>query len=80
MVLDADRVNKLYNTYTMERDRLSLEMAALTGGINTGSGKQLAQFLFETAGFAVPTDFRGRPIPGLRLAPYRVVLCQLVLE
>jgi len=69
MVLDKDRVDKLYQTYTNSLHRLTLDMDELTGGINVGSTKQLAEFLYTTLGFSVPKDFRGKPMLTPKGAP-----------
>ncbi len=69
MQLSPERVDKLYATYTKELDRLNLDMQELTGGINVGSTKQLAVFLYETLGFAIPKDYKGKPMMTPKGAP-----------
>ena len=43
-------------------NELEIELNNFTGGINTGSNKQLAEFLFRTLKFKIPTDHRNRPL------------------
>lgn len=59
MMLDADRVSFLFETYTAKLHKLESQFAAMTGGINAGSGQQMAEYLFEMLGFPIPKDYRG---------------------
>lgn len=43
-------------------DEAGARLDEITGGINVGSPKQLAKFLFDTLGFAPPVDQRGEVI------------------
>lgn len=60
--LDADMVNKEYDHLTSELASLEAQLSAMAGGINLGSGKQLGTFLFDTLNFAIPKDFKGKPM------------------
>lgn len=60
--LDADRVNEEYDHLTSELASLEAKLSTMAGGINLGSGKQLGTFLFDTLNFAIPKDFKGKPM------------------
>lgn len=60
MVLDADAVNAAYRKASAELERLTGELDAITGGINFNSGKQLAEFLYDTLGIEEVTKY-GKP-------------------
>lgn len=62
MSLDAARVAETYTEYKGRYDVLSDEFAALTGGINPKSPKQMREFLYEKMKFAEVTDYKGNPI------------------
>lgn len=62
LTLDPDRVDEEYKKATEIHDRLGQELAEMTGGINLGSPKQLAHYLYNVLGMDEPTDYRGRPI------------------
>jgi DNA polymerase I-like protein with 3'-5' exonuclease and polymerase domains len=60
--LDSQAVLDEY-TETLEAFRtVEQELEAYAGGINLSSPKQLAVYLFETLGFKVPTDHKGKPL------------------
>lgn len=60
--LDAERVNEEYERLTTELARLESELSIMAGGINLGSSKQLGEFLFDKLNFAIPKDFKGKPM------------------
>lgn len=60
--LDNDRVMAEYAKAKEIEARLGAELAELTGGINLGSPKQLAVYLYDTLGFDEVKDHRGKPI------------------
>lgn len=62
LTLDAARVQEAYTTALDTKDRLELELAVFTGGINLGSPKQLAVYLYDELGLDEPRDWRGKPI------------------
>ena len=62
MTLDADKVDDLVRTREEEYREVTHRLAEIVGDVNTNSGPQLAVFLYETMGFALPTDHRGRPV------------------
>ena len=62
MHLDADRVKKVYYQFSVQLRELEAQVNKLTGGINTGSPKQLAKFLYIDMGFAIPKDHRGKEL------------------
>lgn len=64
MHLDADRVRKVHRKFTDEMEELQLVMDKLTGGINTKSPPQKANFLYNVLKFPIPKDFRGQPVLG----------------
>lgn len=62
MTLDAEAVRNEYERTYREWSDTGARLFELTGGINLGSPKQLAEYLYERLAFPVPTDFRGKPI------------------
>lgn len=62
MYLDPERVKITKDKYYAEYRELSDELNEISEGINRGSPKQLAEFLYERMGFAQPKDFRNNPI------------------
>lgn len=62
MQLDKDLVMEAFNRDTEELERVERELFEITGGINPRSNKQLAEFIFDTLGFAEPKDWAGNPI------------------
>lgn len=62
MRLDADKVEQEYIKTIQKRDELGAQLAAMTGGINLNSPKQLAVYLYDKLGLDEPRDYRGKPI------------------
>lgn len=62
LTLDAARVQEAYNEAMDTKESLERELAAMTGGINLGSPKQLAIYLYDKLGLDEPRDWRGKPI------------------
>lgn len=62
LTLDKDRVEEEYNKACDVRDELERELAALTGGINLGSPKQLTAYLYDELRFEEPKDPKGKVI------------------
>lgn len=62
MHLDPERVEKEYERVNSILGDSEQSLAEISGGINFGSAKQRGEFLFETMGFSVPTDHRGKPL------------------
>jgi DNA polymerase I-like protein with 3'-5' exonuclease and polymerase domains len=69
--LDTERVTVAYEEAKAKRTALSDEMRDLTGGINWRSGKQVAEYLYETLKFDELRDYKGQPIrnPPSKLHP-----------
>lgn len=61
MALDADAVRAEYSHQQAKLDELSARMNELTGGINWKSSDQVANYVYNTLKFTVPTDGRGNP-------------------
>lgn len=61
MQLDEERVNEEYRNELESYNTLTDELALITGGINTRSNKQMAEFLYDTLGFDEPTKRGGEP-------------------
>jgi len=59
MALDEAQVNELIAEKEAEYTTVTHELEAMTEGINTNSGKQLAEFLYDTLGFEQLKDRRG---------------------
>lgn len=64
MHLDKERVEIITKRYNEELFELQKEMDKLTGGINTKSPDQKAEFLYKVLKFPIPKDFRGNQILG----------------
>lgn len=60
LVLDWDKVNQRHDEVKAELDQLTTDINLMTGGINTNSPKQMAEFLYETLKFKQLRDHRGR--------------------
>lgn len=58
MVVDRDRVTKIYRDLKKEYDQMSFEMNSLTGGINPRSPKQVGEYLYDVLKFKEPKDGR----------------------
>ena len=64
MHLDEHRVRMVYSRFATRQRELQARMDKFTGGINTKSNPQLADFLYRKLRFAVPRDHRGNPLVG----------------
>lgn len=64
MHLDAERVKKVHASYVARENELQSVMDAITGGINSRSSLQKAEFLYKVLGFPIPTDNKGNPVVG----------------
>lgn len=62
MHLDEDRVKAVHQKFAMRLRELEVRLNKITGGINTRSGKQLANFLFKEMKFKIPKDHRGKDL------------------
>lgn len=62
MTLDSEKVEKRYREYSAQLAELRKELDECMGGANPASPKQVAAFLYDTLGFAVPLDYNGNPI------------------
>jgi DNA polymerase I-like protein with 3'-5' exonuclease and polymerase domains len=62
MMLDPDAVNEEYAKAKAAWEEAQAKLYTMTGGINLNSPKQVGTFLFETLGFPIPTDFKGKPM------------------
>lgn len=62
MTLDKERVQQEYERVIERHTETQDVLREISGGINLNSPKQLGQFLFETLGFDVPRDRRGKEI------------------
>lgn len=62
MCLDPKRVKLAYDMTTQELAGVEDRLAAITGGINMRSGKQVAEFLYDKLGFDELRDRRGNPL------------------
>lgn len=60
--LDPKRVDDEFRRVAGELQTLGAELAVMTGGINLGSPKQLAVFLYDVLKFAEVKDHKGNPI------------------
>lgn len=60
MCLDKERVDERYQEARLSLTLLQAEMDEFTGGINTNSNDQLAEFLFGTLNFAIPKRYNGK--------------------
>ena len=61
MYLDPEKVVQRATDLERSYGELQQQMEAFTGGINTASTKQLAEFLYTTLKFKEPTDRYGKP-------------------
>jgi DNA polymerase I-like protein with 3'-5' exonuclease and polymerase domains len=62
MCLDEDRVRTVHSTFQAELREYDRELDEITGGINTGSTKQMAEFLYNVMKFPIPKDHRGKEL------------------
>lgn len=62
MTLDPDKVQETFLDYSERYVALEKQFAALTGGINPKSGKQMREHIYEKLAFEQPTDHRGNGI------------------
>lgn len=62
MYLDAKRVKKLYADRKQQYDEVCRQLDEFTGGLNPRSGKQMAEFIYQTLGFAELKDKKGNPV------------------
>lgn len=60
MTLDACRVSAAFEDYSERYEKLQESFAALTGGINVKSPKQMREFIYGTLKFEEVEDFRGK--------------------
>lgn len=60
--LDAALVEEEYERLVKELEELEARLSEMAGGINLGSSKQLGAFIFDTLNFAIPKDFKGKPM------------------
>lgn len=61
LTLDPSRVQEAYDAAMALRSGLAGELAEMTGGINMRSGKQKAEFLYDTLKFDELRDRNGEP-------------------
>ena len=76
MTLDKARVMEEYARAVSLKEELGARLAEMSGGINLGSPKQLAVYVYDTLGVQEPTDFRGKPLrtkKGARSASTKVL-------
>lgn len=59
MVLDPIAVEEEYNKAKKIMETIGAELAEITGGINLGSPKQLAKFIYDDLGMPEPKDYKG---------------------
>lgn len=80
--LDPIRVADEYRRVALELQTLGTELAVMTGGINLGSPKQLAVYLYDVLKFDEALDYRGKVVrtPGGARATDSKVLAQLVAK
>ena len=62
MTLDPERVGATHNDYAERYSALAKDFAAVTGGINPKSGKQMREFIYGVLGFSKPTDHKGNEL------------------
>lgn len=60
--LDSSLVEEEHARLVKELEELEARLSEMAGGINLGSSKQLGAFLFDTLNFAIPKDFKGKPM------------------
>lgn len=51
--LDPQRVREIYQATIQKREEIARKLYTITGGVNLNSGPQLAEYLYNTLGFAV---------------------------
>lgn len=61
MMVDSERVTKIYNRLSKEYEVVINELNSCTGGINPRSGQQVAEFLYGTLRFDEVRDSAGKP-------------------
>lgn len=61
MQLDGERVREVYQEHVDRAGVLERAIKEITGGINTNSPKQLAEYIYDKLGFAELRDRRGNP-------------------
>lgn len=82
LTLDPKRVDEEFRKVAADLQKLGAELAEMTGGINLGSPKQLAVYLYDVLKFREPVDYRGEVIKtdkGARSTNAKV-LAELVVE
>lgn len=82
LTLDEKRVDEEFRKVASELQTLGAELAVMTGGINLGSPKQLAVYLYDVLGFKEPVDYKGEVIKtdkGARSTNSKVI-ADLVME
>ena len=62
MCLDGERVDRVYRTYNTKLGELLRRFNDFSGGVNPKSPAQMAEFVYDTLKFRVPTDWAGRPM------------------
>lgn len=62
MMLDEEKVKQDYDETIRELRNVEQEFERFSGGINPRSPDQMAEFIFDTLGFAEPKDWKGNPI------------------
>lgn len=62
MTIDPDVLLPRYEEVTERLVYLEELIAEITGGVNPNSPAQMAEFLYKTLKFAVPKDYRGKPM------------------
>lgn len=62
MHLDSNRVKIVYSRFAKKQRELQAKMDKFTGGINTKSNPQLADFLFNKLKFTIPTNHKGEQL------------------
>lgn len=80
--LDPTRVDEEYRKVAKDLQVLGSELAEMTGGINLGSPKQLAAYLYDVLKFKEPVDYKGEVVKtgkGARSTNSKV-LADLVIE
>lgn len=80
--LDPARVDEEYRNVAKDLQVLGNELAEMTGGINLGSPKQLAVYLYDVLKFKEPVDYKGEVVKtgkGARSTNSKV-LADLVIE
>jgi DNA polymerase-1 len=80
--LDKERVNQEYKRVQAKLEELGEQLAEMSGGINLGSPKQLAVYLYDTLKFKEVRDHNNKPIRTAKGAKATAapVLAKLVAE